>query len=179
MTAVSASRLPVAGLIVLLVLVGCKGRSNSRARLTEEETPALATMLHVADPRAPAQLVSGFYDLEGNAWRWTKGHFSVILKTPPGSAQKGAVLQLRFTLPDAVISKLQKISLSASIAGTTLEPESYTRSGQFVYTRDVPANRLASDPVKVDFALDKALPPGPNDQRELGVVVSTVGFEVK
>lgn len=169
----------VAALILLLALAGCKGRSNSRSRLTEEETPTMATVLHVADPRAPAQLVSGFYDLEGNAWRWTKGHFSVILKAPPGAAQKGAVLQLKFTLPDAVISKLQKISLSASIAGTTLEPETYTRSGQFVYTRDVPAKLLTSDVAKVDFALDKSLPPGPNDQRELGVVVSTVGLEAK
>jgi hypothetical protein len=31
----------------------------------------------------------------------------------------------------------------------------------------------------VDFALDKALPPSGSDQRELGLVVSAVGFDPK
>lgn len=172
-------RLCVSALIVILAFAGCKGWRNSRTRLTEEETPTLATMLHVADPRASTQLVSGFYDLEQNAWRWTKGHFSVILRSPRGAAQNGAVLQLKFTIPDVVISKLRSITLSASIAGTALPPETYAHSGQFIYTRDVPAKLLATDTVKVDFALNKSLPPGSNDQRELGVVVSTVGFEAK
>jgi hypothetical protein len=33
--------------------------------------------------------------------------------------------------------------------------------------------------VTVDFALDKFLAPGAADQRELGVVVSSIGFEAK
>ena len=40
----------------------------------------------------------------------------------------------------------------------------------------MPPNLLAGESVKVDFALDKALPPGASDQRELGLVVSAVGF---
>jgi hypothetical protein len=33
--------------------------------------------------------------------------------------------------------------------------------------------------VKVDFALDKTLPPGPVDKRELGVVAQSVGIAGK
>jgi hypothetical protein len=33
--------------------------------------------------------------------------------------------------------------------------------------------------VKVDFQLDKAIPPSGQDQRELGVVVNSVSLEAK
>jgi hypothetical protein len=65
------------------------------------------------------------------------------------------------------------------VNGTPLSPESYTQPGEFTYTRDVPANLLVSELAKVDFSLDKTMPPSGSDQRELGVVVTTVGFEPK
>jgi hypothetical protein len=43
----------------------------------------------------------------------------------------------------------------------------------------VPASALSSDAVSAEFALDKFLPPGTVDQRELGVVVTSIGFEAK
>jgi hypothetical protein len=42
--------------------------------------------------------------------------------------------------------------------------------------REVPANLLSDDAVRVDFRLDKALPPGDADKRELGVVASSAGL---
>jgi hypothetical protein len=71
------------------------------------------------------------------------------------------------------------MSLSASVNGTPLSPESYTLPGEFTYSRDVPANLLAGESAKVDFSLDKTMPPSGSDQRELGVVVSTVGLAPK
>jgi hypothetical protein len=65
------------------------------------------------------------------------------------------------------------------VNGTALAPESYTQAGQFVYIRDVPASLLAGDVSRVDFALDKTVPPSGTDQRELGLVVSLVGFQPK
>ena len=139
----------------------------------------LASVVHVADPRVSAQLVSGFYGIEGNAWRWTAGKFTVLLRPPRGAAQNGAMLQVKFSVPDPVIARLKTVSLSASVAGTKLPPETYTQAGEFTYSRELPAAALAGDAVKVDFALDKAIPPGAVDQRELGVVVTTVGLEPK
>jgi hypothetical protein len=42
--------------------------------------------------------------------------------------------------------------------------------------REVPANLLSDDAVRVDFRSDKALPPGDADKRELGVVASSAGL---
>jgi hypothetical protein len=136
-------------------------------------------MLHVADPRAGQQLVSGFHAIEQNAWRWTEEKFSVLLRPPREAAQKGALLSLKFSVPEAVSQKLGAMALEASIGGAPLGKESYTMPGEFTYSREVPAKLLAGESVRVDFALDKSLPPGEHDQRNLGVIVTAVGFETK
>jgi hypothetical protein len=157
--------------------LGCKRRK--RVQTTEEEGAPLASIVHVADPQAASQLLSGFYGVEQNSWRWTAGKFSVVLHPPRTAASKGATLQLKFTIPEVVITKLHAISLSAAVNGTPLSPESYTQPGPYTFSRDVPASLMGADSVKVDFSLDKVLPPTATDQRELGVVVSVVGLEPK
>ena len=129
--------------------------------------------------RSASQLVSGFYDIEQNSWRWTARQFSVLLRPPRNAVQKGGVLKLKFSVPGPVLAKLKALSLSASLGGLDLSPETYTQAGEFTYSRDVSGAVLAGDAVKVDFSLDKALPPDAVDQRELGVIVSNVGLEPK
>jgi hypothetical protein len=158
--------------------LGCK-RHRVTVETTEEEGVPLASIVHVADPKAATQLLSGFYGIEQNAWRWTAGRFSVVLRPPRTGAAKGATLKLNFTIPANVITQLKAISLSATINGTALPPESYTVAGQYTYSRDVAPALLTGDSVKVDFALDRTVPPSAADQRELGIVVSSVGFEPK
>ncbi len=172
-------RLFVAGLAALLALAGCRSKQKVRVQATDEEAPALASVVHVDDPRSATQLVNGFYPVEQNSWRWTAGRFSAVLRPPRGSAQNGATLQLKFSVPEPVLAKLKTISLGATIGGLKLGSETYTQAGEFTYTRDVPASVLGAEAVKVDFALDKFLPPGEVEQRELGVVVSVVGLEPK
>jgi hypothetical protein len=163
-----------------VALPACRSKPKAiKVQQTEEEAPTLATTVHVADPRASAQLVSGFYSIEQNAWRWTAGKFSVVLRPPRGAAQKGATLQLKFSIPDPVIARLKVLSLSAAVNGKPLSAETYTQSGEFVYAREVPGDLLKGEGAKVEFTLDKSLPPSDADQRELGVVVSQVGFEPK
>jgi hypothetical protein len=50
-------------------------------------------------------------------------------------------------------------------------------AGQYIYSREIPANLLTGDVARVDFSLDKTIPPTAADRRELGVVVSVVGFQ--
>jgi hypothetical protein len=172
---------PVAALLIAsLASVPLACKSHRRVVVqTEEEGPTLATIVHVADPRAAAQLLSGFYGVEQNSWRWTAGKFSVVLRPPRTAVAKGATLQLKFSVPEVVITRLKAMSLSASVNGTPLSPESYTQPGEFTYARDVPANLLVGESAKVDFSLDKTMPPSAGDQRELGVVVTTVGLDPK
>lgn len=166
--------------LLLALAPACNRHRQVKVQHTEEEASTqLASVVHVADPRASGQLVSGFYDIEQNAWRWSASKFAVLLRPPRGAAQKGATLQLKFSVPQPVIDHVKTVSLMCSVNGTSLAPESYTQAGEFVYTRDVPPPALAGEAAKVEFSLDKFLAPGQVDQRELGVVVSSVGFEPK
>lgn len=161
-------------------LNGCRQPETVTVESSPERPASeLATMVHMADPRTASQLVKGFHAVEQNAWRWTAGRFDVVLRPPAGAAERGAILHFRFSIPETVIGKLGSLSLSAAVAGAALEPATYSKVGEHIYTRDVPAGVLAGDAVTVEFALDKSLPPSDADRRELGVVASSVGFEAK
>ncbi len=125
------------------------------------------------------QLVKGFHTVEQDAWRWTMGQFAVTLATPEGSAHRGATLELKFALPDPVIDKVGAVTLTPSIADTAFAPETYSKPGSYTLERQVEAGLLAGDAVTAEFVLDKFLPAGEVDQRELGVIVTSVGLITK
>ncbi len=166
-------------LVILLAVSAADCKRKRKKAGTQEEDQGLASMVHMADPRTSSQLVRGFHTVEQNAWRWTMAKFTVILKPPAGASQKGATLLMKFAVPDPVINRLKKVTLTASVGGAQLAPESYDKAGDYVLTRDVPASAFTGETATVDFALDKALPPGDPDQRELGVVVNSIGLEAK
>jgi hypothetical protein len=151
-----------AAILVSILAVSAGGCNRHRRVLTSEEAPALESVVAMADPHAATQLAAGFYGVEQNSWRWTAGRFSVLLRPPRAAAANGAVLELKFTIPEASIAKLKAVTLSASVNGTALAPETYTQPGGFTYSRDVPAKLLAGDVARVDFSLDKAIPPSEN-----------------
>ena len=165
---------------LLLAAPACKRDQVKRVDtvMVEEQGPGLASSFRMGDSTMAKQLAGGFYDIESGAWRWTMQKFAVTLGPPPHAPQKGAVLELHLTVPQSSIQKLGSVTLSASIGGTALAPETYTQPGEHVYRRDVAANLLAGDAVRVDFELDKVVPPGDIDKRELGVVASSVGLVV-
>jgi hypothetical protein len=146
---------------------------------TDEETPRMASAISMGDPKADTQLAAGLYGVEAGAWRWTAKQFTVVLRTPSGSAQNGGKLQLKLTVPPVIIEKLKTISLSATANGSALPPETYTQAGDYVFTRDVPAGAFTGDSVRIDFQLDKAIPPSGGDRRELGIIVLSAGLESK
>jgi hypothetical protein len=164
-------------LLAALVVTGCRGPDLTG--LTEEEPPQPSAEVQVADPVTSSQLLSGWYKVEGNSWRWTAGKFAVLLRPPIGSATKGATLTLNFAVPDVVISQLHSVTLRASIQGTRLAPETYEQGGRAVYTRDVPASLLSGNTSRIDFELNRVMVPGKGDTRELGVIADRVGLEVK
>ncbi|MBI3280269.1 MAG: hypothetical protein HYZ57_10555 [Acidobacteria bacterium] len=166
-------------LAVLLGVSGCKCKDKIRVETTEESGTTLASTVHVADPQASVQLLKGFHEVEQNAWRWTTGRFSVTLRPPIRAAEKGATLQVKFALPEAVIDRVKSTTLTANVNGAPLAGETYSKPGDYTYSRDVPASALAGDAVTAEFALNKFLPPGAVDQRELGIVVSSIGLEPK
>lgn len=174
-------RLTGAALLLAIVLflasLGCKQHPK---RIAAGERDELSSMISTADPLSAGQFTKGFYPMDpGVAWRWTAKEFTVNLSPPREAAQKGAQLVLQFTIPDAVIQSVKSMTLSASIGALKLAPEEYKAAGGYSYARDVPAENLKSANIPVAFALDKVLPPSGAETRELGIIVSKVGFKIK
>ncbi len=159
-------------LLFVLALAGCRHK-----RAAEEN--GLASTIHMGNPRAERQLVSGFYGIENAAWRWTARTFAVALRPPAGAKAHGGVLQMRLTVPPPVTEKLGPVTLSASVAGTPLAPETWSAPGDYTYRRDLSAALLQSDSVRIDFQLDKAIAPTAVDQRELGIIILTIALSPK
>jgi hypothetical protein len=156
-----------------------KNASEARPSTAAQNAAAPSSLLSMADPKASVQLLHGFYDPEQGSWRWTAKQFSVVLHPPANAKNKGALLVLKLNIPEVSIQELKTLTLSANVNGRTLAPETFTKPGDYTYQRDVPASLLAGDMTTVDFLLDKAIPPGRFDLRELGVVAQAVGFEAK
>ena len=184
--AIERAALPRLILLVPLLLsasfaTGCKSREPDLEAYTEEEAapPRAAAGIQVADPRAAPQLVSGWWDVEDHAWRWTTRKFAVVLRTPIGAARRGATLRFRFTLPDVVFSRFKEIKLAASMQGKPLAPETYLQPGTALYTRDITADLVSTPSVRIDFELDHSFTPGNGDSRDLGVIARSMGLESK
>lgn len=160
----------LAGLAAALVMApaGCRRKSGRQ----------MLSVVQMGDPNAEGQL-SGFYGIEAAAWRWTKREFSVELAPPAGAAEKGAWLRVKVTAPDALIAKVGTVTLSAKVAGKQLAPETYSAAGTYTYERELAGADLQGKSAKVEFALDKAMPPAGGDARELGIVVLSAGLEAK
>ncbi len=163
--------------ILLATLLSCHQPRVPVMQTEEETAPALASTVHVGDPHSAAQLIAGFHQIEPGGWRWTEREFAVMLRPPFGAAQKGATLEVTLTVPPLIVQKLHAISLAAAINGAALPPETWRQPGNYTYRRSVPASLLGGAAVRVDCQLDKALPPGDTDLRELGVIVQSVGLK--
>ena len=158
--------------------VACKRVKHNPQALVHEQNTPFVSIVNMNDPAASPQLVRGFYQVENGLWRWTMKQFQVALKPPPGSAQKGARLTFKFTIPEVISSRLGPITLNAAINGVPLPPETYKKPGDYVFARDVPASALLKDDAVIAaFTSDKAIPPSPNDARELALVAVSVGLE--
>jgi hypothetical protein len=179
------SRLPFlsGGLVLALALapLGCKREAAKPAKVAaaEAEATPLASMVRSSDASQEPQLLDGFYSIEAKAWRWTAKQFRVVLRPPIGAAQTGAILVMALTVPQVALDHAKSLTLSASVEGTPLPPETYTKSGQYEYKRDVPASALSKQAVRIQFSLDNAIPPAGAEHRELGIIVTSVGLQPK
>jgi hypothetical protein len=129
----------------------CRSEASPACPLqgNEPAPPPFATRIKVSDPAAAKQLVSGFYTIEQDAWRWTAPRFSVRLAPP------GAVLRVHLSLPERLISEGARVTVSARVGGVELSGETYTRPGRLVYARSIQAS-LVERPVQIEVALSPA-----------------------
>jgi hypothetical protein len=166
----------IAAILLLLLAPGCRIRKKATHAQAPEDDGQLVSVINMGDPRAAVQLTRGFHALENQSWRWTMKDFTATLRPPARASASGASLQLKFTIPDVMFNRVGPMAVNARVNGLDLGPQTYSQTGDFIYTRDVPATALSGDAVSVDFHVDKGLPPSDQDTRELAIIVTAVGL---
>jgi len=158
--------LTAGALALLALLAGCGASSDAK----------LEEVVNTANGGPSPQLLRGFHPVEEGSWRWSQSKFSVALK-PPRQISQGAVLVLKYSLPQPALATLKEVTISSTIEGIPLPPEKCSETGMRELRRDVPADVLKGKrAVTVDFAVDPFLPAGENDRRELGLIVHSIGL---
>ena len=86
---------------------------------------------------------------------------------------------MSFSIPDVVLQRLGPVTISAQVNGVDAARQTFSQPGGATYMTVLPPQGLGAELVAVDFSLDKTLPPTPQDGRELGIIVSTIGLTSK
>jgi hypothetical protein len=135
-----------------------------RADLVMERHPT-REYLPMNAPEAAEQIVSGIYQLEAGAYRWMGASAVVVLKAPEAAAPLAA----SFTIP--ATARARRVTLLMD--GAPVAAESYPGPG--TYTLKTAPLRPASSTANVEIQVDRTFS-APPDTRELGIVLSAVGF---
>jgi len=135
-----------------------------RADLVMERHPT-REYLPMNAPEAAEQIVSGIYQLEGGAYRWTSAAAVVILKSP----ETAVPLVANFTIPAP--ARARRVTLVMD--GATVAAQSYPGPG--TYRLETKLLRPTAGTVEVEIQVDRTFS-APPDTRELGIVLSAVGF---
>jgi hypothetical protein len=129
----------------------------------------LRSVIETKDPKVEQQLLEGFHQVEDGTWRWTMQEFAVLLRAPPGAAERGAELRVTVAVPEVLLQRLgASTTLSCKVNEIALTPETYTKPGKQEFHR--PVAPFAGPVARLACRLDKALPPDPVDARERGIV---------
>jgi hypothetical protein len=135
---------------------------------------AMAPHIKMGDVRSKPQLVSGWYPIEDGAWRWMAKQAEVVLRTPPES---GGSFEMAFFLPPGLFQGGgSPVTVSIRVNDKPLIKRSYFASGTYRLTAVVPAGLTAIAASTVSIGLNRALPPSASDLRELGAIVTELGF---
>lgn len=167
----------MAFLLALAGIAGCK-KSKKAVQYVEEGGSQLSSAINLGDPRSAIQLLRGFHDIENNAWRWTGPKFAVALRPPKEIPADGLLLTMEYSVPELFLQRVPQTTLSLTVNGKPLDPETISKAGSFKLERKVPSAMLVGDVATIDFSMDKFLAAGTVDQRELGLIVSAVGLQV-
>ncbi len=136
-----------------------------RAEVVIERKPVVS-YLPMNAPEAEQQIVSGVYQLENGEWRWM-GKTAVILLKPPDAPSQ---LVVRFFIPDSAPARQVRVALNDRVIATQ------NCAGPGTYAITQLQNEPESDTAAVTISVDKTFS-SQSDRRELGVILTAVGFQ--
>jgi hypothetical protein len=160
----------------LLLLTACQSKAPRKEVLVDDTQHDPVSVVAASDTKAADQLLRGFFDLEGGAWRWTLPKFAVSLRTPPGAKKDGALLRGELVLPEPVFKKTGPIKVTAQLNGKPIGHYTLTVVGPNNFAVPVPAAVFTTDVQTYELVLDKWLPAGEIDPRELGLIFVSLGL---
>jgi hypothetical protein len=164
---------------------GCTGTRRRAAppeMISNEDAAQIQPVVHshsftMRNIDATRQLTAGIYAVENNKWRWTAGDFSIVLATPRMAAAHGANLAFAFDIPDAILRRTGPITLAAYLNGTEVGMATYPTAGAQRFSAMIPPELLRESPVAINFRLNRCVPKGVLDSRELGFVAESISLE--
>jgi hypothetical protein len=131
-----------------------------RAQIVGEKKPQLESIT-MNSAASGDQIVSGVYEIENGQYRWMSGKAVILLKTP----KQPAPLEIRFFIPEQ--APVRKVTVLAG--DTEVASQTYAAPGAYSLTTKPSSNGTIT--IKVDKTFSVA-----GDQRDLGMVLTAVGF---
>jgi hypothetical protein len=132
-----------------------------RAAVIGERHPTLQ-YLPMNAPEAADHIVAGIYALEDNRYRWMAGRAVVALRSPPDPLP----LRVAFTISELAAARRVMLLLD----GREVASASYPGPGSYILTSAAPLQGSL-----VEIVVDRTFR-APPDTRDLGIVLSAVGF---
>lgn len=126
------------------------------------------SFLQMGAPEASSQIVSGIYELENNEWRWMSDRGVVLLQWPA----KPSALEARIYIPDAAPGRRVTLACMGRVLQDKVLPGPglHTLRGEGCHAPPEPSSGAL-----VTLTIDQLFR-SPNDQRRLGMIVSSIGF---
>jgi 4-amino-4-deoxy-L-arabinose transferase-like glycosyltransferase len=115
---------------------------------------------------ADAQIVSGVYGLESNAWRWTARRAVVMVKQPDRPLPAEATFR--------IVDQMRNRAVTLSVDGVVVATQAYESAGQYTLRSAEPI-RGEGAAATVTLEVAKAFRVD-GDQRELGLILTGAGF---
>ena len=123
---------------------------------------------------AEEHFVSGIYDLEDNAWRWTARQAVLRLRLKQTSDLK---FVMKYTVPVQVISYSKKVRIRILLNGRPWQEIHHERDGIYELEKPVPAELLKPEADNiVTIEIDKPWPAEDN-RPEMGLILVHAGFQ--
>ncbi len=161
------------------LLIACLGLSLLTAACKPSapvKVAPAATLSYVetGDLRARPQLLSGWYGIENGSWRWMARQAEATLVVPN---KPELAFELRLFFPPEHMQKAGgPITVAVLFDGQPFAEETYPSPGGYTLKKTVPPGLFQASSVKLTIRLDRAVPAGAADHRELGAVVNGFGF---
>ncbi|MGA3027332.1 MAG: glycosyltransferase family 39 protein [Bryobacteraceae bacterium] len=124
-----------------------------------------ASWLPMNSPAAAYQIAGGAYALENNAWRWMGATATFRLRTPPRVD--------RFAVAVFVPPEVVPCTVVLSVNGTAIATATYTVSATYELAGAITGS--LPEAVTATLSTDRTFR-APHDARDLGLVLSAIGF---